>query len=183
MAHRWGGGATVGKDEIDFPSVLCNTGPIIERVMGNCLPSRHVIKYHANGRKAREYYFRFGTRVGRWKCWYDSGQMKEITIYSPEGRVDEQYGWFETGLPSFQIRFEGRVVHHLSYHENGNPKEQWHTKKVWKWTRGGQIPMYEDVLCGPRRLWDGEGNLIEESGYEGGADGSVRWWRDDGSLE
>lgn len=163
--------------------------------MGNCLPHRHVVKYHPNGRKARESHFEYGTPVGEWGQWYENGQLKKLTVFDG-GRMEKQSEWFDTGLPSYEYRVVGGRRHYLTYHENGTPSEQWSTIVVSMWTSGrenpGDVPMYEEMRCGLHRWWDVDGDLIKtemEGSLRLGSNPSdepldgVRWWRDDGSLE
>ena len=130
-------------------------------------------KYHDNGQKKDERYYKNGALDGKWTFWDEDG-IKESEINYKNGIIEgKSIKWYKNGhLKSEQLWKDSNPDYNnqTRYYENGN-------KELERFTTGG----YRDYK---ETLWYEDGQIKQEKSYlDGFPDGKETNWYESGQIK
>lgn len=155
-----------------------------------------VCDYYPNGQKSEEREYADNVEVGRWRCWYENGQLAVECNHNKDGELDGPYRtWFENGKMRYEDNYADGHLNGLSrdWSYAGVLLQQSHYKNDQKDGEeyiankdGVQISIHnykEGKFDGPQTEYYDTGKIKLETNYKDGElEGKYREYHANGRL-
>jgi len=147
---------------------------------GLCAWSRSNVEYYDNGAKCREFAWKEGKYLGKFKRWHDNGILALESFYNNDGKLDGLYQeFYRNGIISIKCNYEngercgirelysdsGKLVGRCNY-ENGT-LEGIHEIYFESGELTERCPYKNGLKHGKYESWDKYGNKTERYYYHG----------------